>query len=208
MSSPDSAAQLIRAVSAAEWQWRGTPPPTPASENLESANTRSFNLPTRLAVVDEAPCFAFESNEPVSCSQKYVLGPAEQSSHVGTYYPLLYLPFGLAARVAGSVPGALYSEQVISGIICAFFLLISFALTRTSRWSMAAWFVAAGPLTLYLGSSPAVDGVGVAASIVFVCVSLDFTRRSPTGTDAWVIWVIAGHGSGERKISRPTVHGL
>jgi len=192
MSSPDEGAQLIRAVSAAEGQWRGMPSARSTVDNIATANTRSFILPAHLAVRDKvAPCFAFHPNTPASCSPRFLLGGTKESSYVGTYYPLLYIPLGVAARIAGNVPSAIYAARVVSALICALFLLMSFAFTCTSSWSRAAWFFAAGPLTLYVASSAATNGIEVAASICFVCVGLEISRRTPS-TWLWITWVAAG----------------
>jgi uncharacterized membrane protein len=155
MSAPDEAAHLIRAVSAAEGQWTGTPVQSPKVHDIETANTRSFTLPTDLAVIDAPPCFAFKAEVPASCRPIYRLGPTTEKTYVGTYYPLFYVPLGVAARIAGSVPNAIYAERVVSALFCAVFLLVAFALTCTSAWRRAAWFLAAGPLTFYVASSAA-----------------------------------------------------
>jgi hypothetical protein len=120
-----------------------------------------------------------------------LLGGTKESSYVGTYYPLLYIPLGVAARIAGNVPDAIYAARAVSALICALFLLISFALTCTSSWSKAAWFFATGPLTLYVASSAATNGIEVAASICFVCVGLEISRRTPSSW-LWISWVASG----------------
>ena len=137
------------------------------------------------------PCFAFKPRTPASCSPLFRLGAPTEKTHVGTYYPLLYVPLGVAARIAGSVPNAIYAERVVSALLCALFLLIGFALTCTSAWSRAAWFFAAGPLTFYLASSAATNGIEVAASICLVCVSIELSQRQPR-LWLWLAWTIAG----------------
>lgn len=62
-SAPDEAAHLIRAVSASEGQWAGNPVNSHKTLNIETANTRSFTVPAKLAVIDHIPCFAFEIQE-------------------------------------------------------------------------------------------------------------------------------------------------
>ncbi len=192
MSMPDEAAQLIRAVSAAEGQWTGAPVPAPRIPTITTVNTRSFTLPANLAVTDAAPCFASrQTTFPASCSPTYRLGPTKEKSYDGTYYPLLYVPEGVAALLAGSVPNAIYADRVVSALLCALFLLIAFAVTYTSAWRRAAWFVAAGPLTFYAASSGATNGIEVAASICLVSVSLEIARRRPTFW-LWLAWTISG----------------
>ncbi len=191
MSGPDEAAHLIRAVSAAEGQWTGKPVPSPRVHNIETANTRSFTLPTDLAVVDASACFAFKALTPASCRPVYRLGATTETSYVGTYYPLFYVPLGAAALLAGSVPNAIYAERVVSALFCALFLLIAFAVSCTSASSRAAWFLAAGPLTFFVASSAATNGIEVAASICLVSLSLEFSRRPPTHW-LWLVWTISG----------------
>jgi hypothetical protein len=191
MSAPDEGAHLIRAVAAAEGQWTGTPVKTPRVQNIATANTRSFTVPTDLAVVDAGPCFAHMALIPASCKPTYRLGGTTEATHVGTYYPVLYVPLGLAARAAGSVPNAIYAERVISALLCGLLLLIAFAVTFTAAWSRAAWFVAAGPLTFYVASSAATNGIEVAASICFVGVSVALSRREPTPW-LWFAWTLSG----------------
>ena len=191
MSAPDEAAHLIRAVSAAEDQWSGTPVNSPRIQNGETANTRSFTLPADLALVDAAPCFAHEPLTAASCKPIYRLGGTTEKTYVGTYYPLLYVPLGVAARIAGNVQNAIYAERIVSALLCALFLLTAFALTSTSGWSRAAWFLAAGPLTFYVASSAATNGIEVSASICLVCVSLELSRRQPTRW-LWLAWTLSG----------------
>ncbi len=191
MSAPDEPAHLIRAVSAAEGQWTGTAVPSPRIPNILSANTRSFTLPADLAVTDATPCFAHKAEVPASCKPIYRLGPTTEKTYVGTYYPLLYVPLGVAARITGSVPNAIYAERVVSALLCALFLLIAFALTFTSAWRRAAWFLAAGPLTFFVASSAATNGIEVAASICLVSVSLEIARQRPTML-LWLAWTISG----------------
>jgi hypothetical protein len=190
-SGPDEAANLIRAVSASEGQWAGTPVKSPKIQNIETANTRSFTVPADLAVIDHTPCFAFKPRTPASCSPFFRLGAPTEQTYVGTYYPLLYVPLGVAARIAGSVPNAIYAERVVSALLCALFLLIGFALTCTSAWSRAAWFFAAGPLTFYVASCGSTNGIEVAASICLVCVSIELSRRQPR-LWLWLAWTISG----------------
>ena len=191
MSGPDEAAHLIRAVSAAEGQWTGKPVPPARIHNIETANTRSFTLPADLAVVDASPCFAFKALNPASCRPIYRLGATTETSYVATYYPLFYVPLGVAARLAGSVPNAIYAERAVSALLCALFLLMAFAVTCTSAWSRAAWFLAAGPLTFFVASSAATNGIEVAASICLISLSLEFSRRPPR-ISLWLVWTIAG----------------
>ena len=191
MSAPDEGAQLIRAVSAAEGQWTGTPVPSPGVHTIATANNRSFTLPARLAVIDDPPCFAFKADTPASCRPIYRLGPTTEASYDGTYYPLLYVPLGVAAGMTGSVPNAIYVDRVVSALLCALFLMIAFAVTFTSAWSRAAWFLAAGPLTFYVASSGATNGIEVAASICLISVSLEIARRQPT-LWLWLAWTISG----------------
>ena len=199
MSAPDESAQLIRAVSAAEGQWTGTPVPSSRAHSpggrstlIETANTRSFTLPANLAVTDSYPCFISRAPTlPASCRPIYRLGSTTEESYVGTYYPLLYVPLGVAALLAGSVPNAIYAERVVSALLCALFLLIAFALTCTSTWWRAAWFLAAGPLTFFVASSAATNGMEVAASICLVSVSLEISGRRPTLL-LWLAWTLSG----------------
>jgi hypothetical protein len=191
MSGPDEAAHLIRAVSASEGQWAGTPVKSPKTQTIETANTRSFTVPADLAVIDHTPCFAFKSRTPASCSPFFRLGAPTEQTHVGTYYPLLYVPLGVAARIAGSVPNAIYAERVVSALLCALFLLIGFVLTCTSAWSRAAWFLAAGPLTFYVASCASTNGIEVAASICLVYVSIELSQRQPR-LWLWLAWTISG----------------
>jgi MFS family permease len=142
-------------------------------------------------VIDRTPCFAFHPNTPASCSPILRLGPRTEKTHVGTYYPLFYVPLGVAARIAGSVPSAIYAERVVAALLCGLFLLIAFALTCTSAWSRAAWFFAAGPLTFYVASSGATNGIEVAASICLVSVGIELSQRQPR-LWLWVVWTISG----------------
>jgi len=202
MSSPDEAAHLIRGISAAEGEWRGSAVAETTTVNIATANTRSFTLPGRLAVIDRAPCYAFRPDVPASCAPTYSLGAATESSHVGTYYPLLYIPLGSAERMAGNVSDAIYAGRVASALICLFFLLISFRLSARHSWSRVAWYLAVGPLTVYLSSSAATNGIEVASSICFVCVSIALTERPPTRT-LWAIWAIAGVALASAKTMGP-----
>jgi hypothetical protein len=201
-SAPDETAHLIRAVSASEGQWAGSPVKSPKTQTIETANTRSFTVPAALAVIDQTPCFAFKPRAPATCSPLIRLGAPTEKTHVGTYYPLLYVPLGVAARIAGSVPSAIYAERAVAALLCALFLLIGFALTCRSAWSRAAWFLAAGPLTFYVASAGATNGIEVAASICLVCVSIELSQRQPR-LWLWLAWTISGFSLASAKSLGP-----
>jgi hypothetical protein len=190
-SAPDEAAQLIRAVSASEGQWAGSPVKSPKIQTIETANSRSFTLPPALAVIDRTPCFAFHPETPATCSPIVRLGAPSEKSHVGTYYPPFYVPLGVAARIAGRLPNAFYAARVVAALLCGLFLLTAFAVTCRSAWSRAAWFLAAGPLTFYVASSAATNGIELTASICLVCVSIELSQRQPKPW-LWLAWAISG----------------
>ena len=202
MSAPDEGAHLIRAVSAAEGQWAGTPVRSNGVQTIAVANSRVFKIPANLAVVDTSPCFASTPGSPASCEPDYRLAAETEKSHVGTYYPLFYAPLGAAALISGSVPNAIYADRVVSALLCGLLLLIGFAVSCMSVWLRAAWFLAAGPLTFYVSSSAATNGIEVAASICFVCVSLEIARRGPARW-LWLVWAVSGFALASAKSLGP-----
>ena len=89
-----------------------------------------------------------------------------------------------------------------AALLCALFLLIGFALTCRSAWSRAAWFFAAGPLTFYVASSGATNGMEVTASICLVCVSIELSQGQPR-LWLWLAWTISGFSLASAKSLGP-----
>ena len=175
----------MRSVAAGEGHLFGQPVVFPPGTvvNFGEANVRRYDIPQRFVIVDNSPCFAFR---PISAACQPTYSPAQEpaSTHVGDYYPLEYIPLGWAALATPSVNSALYAERALSGLICGLLLIGALAATR-STWERAAWLVAAGPLTLFVGTSPATNGMEVCGSIAFVAAGLHTTEESRLNTITW-----------------------
>lgn len=184
-SSPDEVAHLVRAVSAANGQWRGRPVPTGGRVDALAVNTRAFALPRRFRVADIDPCYARKPNVSASCGPHLTEAPVALS-HVGTYYPPAYIPQGLAAMAAPTTDKAVYAARAVSVVLCAILLLCSMAWLHT-RWERVGWLCGVGPLTLYIASSAATNGLEVTASLCVISTSIAI-RRGRDGPTLWTSW--------------------
>jgi hypothetical protein len=203
MSSPDEAAHLVRAISVSEGEWRGAEVKVPPGEQVttEMLNSREFRVPERFGVVDASPCFAAKPTVTAACTPVYQrAGPVAQS-YVGTYYPVLYGPLGLAARLTQRVEQAIYAERLVGSLACGLLLLGAW-FCISGRWSKAAWLCAAGPLTFFVGSSAATNGIEVAASVCFVAASLSLAHRVER-RGLWAIWTLSGVALASAKALGP-----
>lgn len=187
--TPDEQAHLIRGMSAAEGQWHGRAPspPGPAS-NLAAEVTRSFTLPARLNLLDKAPCYVQTTKTAADCPTLFTLIHGRARSHVGAYFPLAYVPLGLAELSASNPAAADYYGRAVSAGWCLALLGLGFACTRRRR-ERIAWFAGFLPITAFAATAAATNGIEVCGALALAAGALGVHRdRGRAG--AWA--VVAG----------------
>lgn len=184
-STPDEAAHLVRGMAAAEGQWHGTDAAAfYGDRNLSADAGRSFSLPARLTIGDLAPCYhGRPTKTPADCSGTFVLEKGRAYSHVGAYFPLAYVPLGIAEISARHPLGADYAGRAVQAIWCLALLGLAFGCVSNRR-ERIAWFAGFLPITAFAATAPATNGIEVCGALTLAAGALA-AHRQPSRTAAW-----------------------
>ncbi|MBV8980944.1 MAG: DUF2142 domain-containing protein, partial [Acidimicrobiia bacterium] len=198
-TAPDEDTHYVKAVATAYGQDTGARAPAPPvgaslRQRFDADVGRRYSVPARLAPDPRWRCNGGGASAaclraPISSSptpDKRV--PA--TSHVGQYLPAPYLPVGVAARIAGSLPGALYGSRIAGAAMCLGLIALALAVAAPGPMR-AAVVVALTPMVVFLASAVSTSGLEIAAAIASttaLCAVLD-RRRSRL---AWTTLAIAG----------------
>lgn len=183
--TPDEAAHLTRGLSAAEGQWHGRDASVRyAGAGLAAEVGRSFALPANLTVKDNAPCFAFQpTRTAASCPSLFTVVPGRAYSHVGAYFPLAYVPLGAAELAASNPVTADYFGRAVSAGWCLALMSLAFAGLRTRR-ERVAWLAGFLPLTAYVATAAATNGIEVCGALALAAGALA-VHRGRASVGAW-----------------------
>lgn len=188
--TPDEAAHLTRGMSAAEGQWHGRDAASRyRGARLAAEVGRSFSLPAALTLKDDGPCFEFQpTRTAAACPTLLTVVPGRAYSHVGAYFPLAYVPLGLAELRASNPVTADYFGRAVSAGWCLALLALAFACTLNRR-ERIAWLAGFLPITAFVATAAATNGIEVCGALALAAGGLAMQReRARVG--AWS--VVAG----------------
>ncbi len=211
-ASPDEPAALVKALATAHLELSGKPytaplPPYTLPSGMAWINkaTRSYGLPSRQAPATLTVCTAFAPNQTAGCllHQSVPTRPrvVQAPTPDGVYPPFLYLPLGLAARLASSLNGEFYAARLASGGISIVLLATATWCTvirRRSLWPAAGLALAATPMVIFLDASVTTNGMEIAAAICFWAAL--FRLRQPDAPQ--VAWLAFGAGGALMCLAR------
>jgi hypothetical protein len=155
---------------------------------------RRFNVPSAL-FSRKLGCTVGRSAESASCVAQpeppvRLAGPV--TSYVGTYQPYLYVPAGLAIRLADSPYTALRLGRAATLLVALVLLTAAVWLLwdpRAGTLSLLGLVVAVTPMVIFVASVLSPTGPEVAAAICFAAVLLRLSRDEPA--PGW-IWLALG----------------
>lgn len=200
-AAPDEGAHYVKAVGTAFGQARGRAiawPGEPATERerWDRAASRAFRYPPPYSQDRRWACHK-DTFAAATCLEQpppYTPAPdatiVEDPSHVSSYFPALYVPLGLGARVAGSATAGLYAARAAAAMLSLFMLGIAVAKTPPG-WTRLAVFVAVTPMTVFLSSTLSTAGVEATAAIAYV-VGLLALARGESDRWTWVALAVSG----------------
>lgn len=178
MTVPDEPAHAIKAAAVARGQFQ-------AQSSGKQGDPLMVQVPAYMAILGEQTCTAFKADLTAACAPEIdgsQRQPTAAPTTAGNYNPFYYLFAGLPSRLLSGAP-ALYAMRIVSGLITAFFLTISFlaaAKMRHKQWPLIASTVGLTPMSLYLAGSINPNSLEVAATAAFflnLCLVFENYRR-------------------------------
>jgi Predicted membrane protein (DUF2142) len=185
-AAPDEPAHLIKALGMARLDIGRPAPPAPTTApriiQRNASIGRVVEIPQRLNPRSYYSCFAFRPKQTAACQPQHPStssGSGPAVSDVGSYPPFLYVPIGLVARIANTVPGAFLGGRLVG--LCMVSVLLWLAVYQLVRWigrrALLGVFVAITPTVVFTGSAVGLSGVETASALAVACVAVSATRR-------------------------------
>ena len=208
-AAPDEPAHYLRAIAVGRFDFIGRPtnqflmlPTNAAQEDFLHRSTRMVDVPLGLAIPPQWFCIVIDHTASAACLAG-ATSPnlTEQPTNEGTYQPYLYLPPGLAMRIAGDATTALSLARWANAVVC--FALL--ALAVLVMWDGHPTSLMGLPLTV----SPAVvfaatvlgpSGPEIASAICFFAFLVGLSR--PTAPARWT-WAAGTVAAAVLALSRP-----
>ncbi len=210
-ASPDEPSALIKALATAHFELSGksdtAPLPSTPSSGIAwiTKATRSYALPARETPLNLSVCMAFHPNRTARCllqpSSRVRSGVVQAATPDGVYPPFIYLPLGLAARLATSLTAAFYAARLASAVLSLLLLAAAArcaVVGRRTLWPAAGLALATTPMVIFLDASVTTNGVEVAAAICFWAGLL----RARQADAPKVVWLATGAGGAIMALSR------
>jgi hypothetical protein len=224
-AAPDEADHYVRALGTGLGDLRGRPPGPQytAAVNREIASaaaasndrrvsqvkwqlrtSREFTVPRGLEF-SAFGCASAQPKRPWSCLDAGRTLPRSANTpttHLGTYQPFMYLPSGLAMRLAHSPLAAFAVGRAVNGAIsiallaAAVFLLWNPALGAVS---LLGFMAAVTPMVLFLGSTVSPSGPETSAGVCFAAALIRLARGP---SSKWTLLGLAAGGC-VLALSRP-----
>ncbi len=158
--------------------------------------TRSVLVPPGLEVPPSWFCTVANHQASARCLTTTVANrtSVRQATNEAGSLPYLYVPSGLAMRLAGNATQALFLARLANAVIAYSLLLAAVVLLWDggSAVSMLGLPVAVTPMVLFVGTAIGPSGPEVAASAAFLAFLLRLTRRAEAPRWAWVAGISAG----------------
>jgi hypothetical protein len=200
--TPDEDAHYIKAIGVGRGQWVGRPGqygigPGFGPVQLEWINrvARIVRVPAGIAP-DNDGCALFRPEMSNACdyarpgSPPY---PTERITYVGTYEPFLYVPAGLATRLARSATSGIRLGRAGSAAVALMLLGLGLLLAwRPGRpSSLVGFLVAVTPTAFFLASGLAPTGIEISAVLCFLAGGFRLRRGGQPGW-VWAATTAAG----------------
>lgn len=209
--APDEPVHYSKALSVGRGVWVSRPgefPPSPhgfGPDALRWINrvTTIVDHPPHMAP-DRFACSIFNDDLSAACLYEGAppAEPVTRLTWVGTYEPFLYLPPGLAMRLADDAFTALRLGRIAIATICIALL----ALAAGTLWArgqrgypLLGLVGAITPMVVFLSSELATNGPEIAGAI---CVMAVLLRLSRPGRPTGAVWLAAGISAAVLAMSR------
>lgn len=198
VAAPDEGSHYIKAMGTAYGQLQGEPLTIPSKEATPKLRfllklNQTFKIPPAYNLDPRLLCVRVHPTSSAACQNGLSPPPPPGRrlvSHVGPYHPFLYLPLGLAGRLAPDGLGALRLARFAGASVCLL-LLAGAARCCRSRASAAGLVLAVTPMSLFLFSSVTTNGTEVAGGVCFTAATLALVRGL-SGRETWAWWALGG----------------
>ncbi len=198
----DEGAHYLRALAIGMGDFLGQPitsiqvsPPNPAQQAHLLRTTRSVMVPAGLAVPTSWDCTLRDFSVSARCASDTTTNesPVRQASTEAGSLPYLYIPPGLAMRLAGDATQALFLGR-IAGAVITYGLLVAAILLLwdgLSPLSLLGVPLAVTPTFISVGAAMGPSGpeIGAAAALMAFLLRLSRTGESPGW--AWALGIVA-----------------
>jgi hypothetical protein len=206
----DEPAHYTKALGVGQFDWQGRPGkyeigPGFGPLQLEWINkaARVYEMPPNMAG-DKFACSVFHPKRSAICLDHLPTPTTKVArlTYVGSYEPFLYLPPGLAMRLAHTATEALRIGRVVSAAIALALLVLAVVVLHEPGepgFPLLGLLAATTPMVVFLASGLSPAGPEIGAQICFVAALVRFTRRRPVTP---VVWVAAAAGGAILAMSR------
>ncbi|HEV1997725.1 MAG TPA: DUF2142 domain-containing protein [Candidatus Dormibacteraeota bacterium] len=195
-AGPDEPAHYLRALSVGRGDFFGRPtsevalrPQNPAQAVHLQRTTRAVDVPAGLAVPASWFCTVSDHAASAACiGTPAPNAPAtQQATYEAGYLPFLYIPDGVAMRLAGTATQAMDLARIANALVTFSLLVLAvFLLWDGSPLSLVGVPLAVTPTVLFTGTVINPSGAEIGASIALLAFLLRISR--PVAAPAWVWW--------------------
>ncbi|MBV8159425.1 MAG: DUF2142 domain-containing protein, partial [Acidimicrobiia bacterium] len=209
--APDEPAHYIRALAAGTGDTRGEPVSTapsafpPLMARWVVQITRSFALPSRLAIDQTSPCPIDNPTVPAACQRQWPTpGADRQPTNVGSYQPYVYMAIGTVMRTAPTRWTAfVFGRAAVGAGALGLLALAGVSLCEGNGGVAVLGLLAAvTPMAVFLAGTLNPSGVEVAAGVACAAGLLSLARQSGGPRPPRWAWVTFGVGGTVLAITR------
>jgi hypothetical protein len=199
----DEPAHYTKALGVGHFDWQGKPGKYPIGPGfgplqLEWINqaARTYEMPPDMAG-DKFACSVFHPKRSAVCLDQLPTPTTKVArlTYVGSYEPFLYLPPGLAMRLAHTATAALRVGRVVSAAIALALLVLAVLVLHVPGEPgvpALGLLAATTPMVVFLVSGLSPAGPEIAAQLCFVAAFVRLTRRLPVTPLVWTAAAAAG----------------
>lgn len=184
-ASPDEPAHIIKAAAVAQGEFAGEP--------TDQAAVTRVRVPESVATASSWPCFAFQSNVSAGCIPESQAGTTlvEATTSAGLYNPTYYALVGWPTRFVDDGATAVYLMRIISAIIVALFLTITWFGLRAISGPViggVTFLALATPMVFFLAGVVNPNALEIATGVAFI-TSLLWLLRNSTSEHQRSLWL-------------------
>ncbi len=187
-AAPDEPEHYLRALSIGRGDFLGQPtrdtpmtPANPAQAAYLARTTRSVLVPAGLAVPPSWFCTVTNHDASARCLTDTPTNtrPIRQATYEAGYLPFLYVPSGVAMRLAGHATQALFLARLANALVTYGLLVVAILLLwdGSSAISLLGVPLAMTPTVLFVGTAIGPSGPEIAGAATFLAFLLSAARR-------------------------------
>ena len=189
MAVPDEPAHAIKAAAVVRGQLQGQP-------SGKQGDPALVQVPQYFAELGLQVCYGFNPGKTADCAPEVNAdhrAPTPALTSAGNYNPVYYLAVGVPSRILAGAP-ALYAMRIVSGLISAVFLAMTFAAARKMKrpqWPLIGCVVALTPMVLFLCGSINPNSLEIATTAaLFLNLAVVLENSANLSTVRGSLWAV------------------